>query len=90
MFSYYKKNKEKAIRIIQEDPTYIETFSDIKLIEAWITKIFVIDTNREEKEVPELVISLFLTNSTIDICVKIAKEWFNGDITKLNLKSRLQ
>lgn len=89
MFSYYSTRKEKAIRVIQEDPTFIETYSDIKLIEAWITKIFVIGSKSEEKEVPELVISLFLTNSTVDKCVQIAKDWFNGEITKSNLKSWL-
>jgi len=89
MFSYYNTNKDKAIRVIQEDPTYIETYLDIKLIEAWISKIFVIDSNKEEREVPELVVSLFLTNSTVDKCVQLAKEWFSGDLTKSNLKGRL-
>jgi hypothetical protein len=89
MFSYYSQKKDKAIRVIQEDPIYIETYSDIKLIEAWIDKIFVIDKNKEEREVPELVISLFLTSSTVNKCVQLAKDWFSGKITKSNLKSRL-
>ena len=89
MFSYFNPKKDKAIRVIQEDPTYIETYSDIKLIEAWIAKIFINDSNKEEREVPELVISLFLTSSTVDKCVQLAKEWFSGDLTKSNLKNRL-
>jgi hypothetical protein len=89
MFSYFNPQKDKAIRVIQEDPTFIVSYSDIKLIEAWITKIFIIDRNSEEREVPELVISLFLTSSTVDKCVQLAKEWFSGDLTKSNLKSRL-
>ena len=89
MFSYYNPSKDKAIRVIQEDPTSIETYFDINLIEAWITKIFIIDSNKEEREVPELVISLFLTSSSVDKCVQLAKEWFSGDLTKSNIKSRL-
>jgi len=89
MFSYYNPKKGKAIRVIQEDPTFIEVYSDINLIEAWIAKIFVIDHNEEEKEIPELVISLFLTGTTVEKCVQLAKEWFVGDLTKSNLKKRL-
>lgn len=89
IFSYYNAKKDKAIRVIQEDPEYIKTYLEIKLIQAWITKIFVAHTETEEREVPELVISLFLTSSTVDKCVQLAKEWFSGDLTKSNLKARL-
>ncbi len=89
MFSYYNSKKAKAIRVIQEDPTYIETHLDIKFIEAWITKIFIIDSDKEEREVQELVISVFLMSSTVNKCVQLAKEWFSGDLTKSNLKSKL-
>jgi predicted ATPase len=89
IFSYYSPKMDKAIRVIQLDPTYIETYSEIKLIEAWITKIFVAKKNALENEVPELVISLFLTKSTVDSCTQLAKEWFFGDLTQLNLHNRL-
>lgn len=89
IFSYYSSTKDKAIRVIQEDPTYIEAHLDIKLLEAWITKIIIIDGKNDEREVPELVVSLFLTNSTVDKCVQLAKEWFDGNLGKSNLKNRL-
>lgn len=89
MFSYYNPRKEKAIRVIQEDPSEINKYSDIKLIEAWISKILVTDSSREDKEVPELVISLFLTKSTVEKCVELAKDWFNGNLSKTNLESKL-
>ena len=94
IFSFYSSKREKAIRIIQENPLLIGSHSDIKLIEAWIDKVFVADTKHSrneysEVEVPELVISLFLTSITVDKCVKIAEDWFKGDVTKANLEHKL-
>lgn len=89
MFSFYSKAKGKAIRVIQEDPVFVENYTDIKLIEAWITKIHVIGKENSEQEVPELVVSIFLTRNTVEKCVQLAREWFYGDLTKSNLKSRL-
>lgn len=89
IFSYYNSRVEKAVRIIQEDPIEIESFSDIKLIEAWISKIIIQDNNKVDKEIQELVISLFLTSTTVEKCLLLTKEWFNGDLNKQNLETKL-
>lgn len=89
IFSYYNVRKEKAIRIIQEDPIEIQNYSNIKLVEAWFDKILITDSNNEDKEIQELVISVFLTSTSIDKCILLAKEWFSGDISKQNLQDRI-
>jgi hypothetical protein len=91
MFSYYSHKKNRALRVIQEDPTFIsENESDIKLIEAWISNIIIDDNDKEEVEIPELVISIFLTSLTVDKCVQLAIEWMSGDLTRLNIDARLE
>ena len=80
IFSYINFDREKAIRIIQEDPEDINHYSDIKLIEAWIDKIPV-----GTKQVAELVVSLYLTHDTVKKCLDLVNKWMTGDINKNNI-----
>lgn len=84
IFSYYNPNKHKALRIIQENPDELTSYSQIKLIEAWIDKVR-IPNEKDDKEVPELVISIFLTSSSVLNCMEIVKDWYNGRIDKQNI-----
>lgn len=89
IFSYYYKRKEKAIRIIQEDPDEIKDYKEIKLVAAWIDKILIPLHNNDLNEIPELVISVFLTKSSVDKCLILAKLWFQGDLNETNIEANL-
>ena len=91
IFSYYSNKHNKAFRVIQEDANEIENLNDIKLIEAWIDNIQISSSpeDSEVKEVKELVISLFLTNATVDKCVLLIKEWFLGQLDSTNIENIL-
>jgi hypothetical protein len=88
IFSYYNVRNEKAIRIIQEDPEDIITYTEIKLIEAWIDKI-IIPYSENDKEVLELVISLYLTKTSVEKCILLVIQWFKGDLNIDNLETQL-
>lgn len=85
IFSYYKKDANRAVRIIQEDPSELESNVTISLITAWIDSVEY-QHNELNKEIPELVISLFLTRSSVDQCMKLVKLWFKGDLNRSNIK----
>lgn len=89
IFSYYNKKKEKAIRIIQEDPIEINNYSEIKLIDAWFDKIKIPMKNNREKEVQELVISIFLTSSSVSKCIIIVRAWYFEQLDKSRLENLL-
>ena len=80
IFSYINSSRQKAIRVIQENPIELESFKDIKLIDAWIDKVTIVAFGFDDREIPELVISLFLTSSTSKKCLRLAKGWFDGSI----------
>lgn len=90
IYSYYHVIKRKAIRIIQEDPSQLVNFENIQLLEGWIGKIDLSVSESQDQEVPELVLSLFLTKSTVTKSVQLAKEWFTGDLHERNIKERLK
>lgn len=91
MFSYYSHKKNKAIRIIQEDPDLLTEHTQIKFVQAWINKVRIsISKNADEdRDVEELVISVFLTQSSIIRCLELVRQWFNGDLNKDNIKYKL-
>jgi len=88
IFSYLNTRNDKAIRIIQEDPEDIGGYSEIKLIEAWIDKV-IIPYSENNKEVSELVISLYLTKTSVEKCVHLVTLWFKGDLTSKNIVEQL-
>ncbi|ULQ51702.1 hypothetical protein [Flavihumibacter fluvii] len=88
IFSFYNSQNEKAIRIIQEDPEDIVTYTEIKLIEAWFDKV-IIPYSENDKEVSELVISLYLTKSSVDKCIYLVTLWFKGELNTNNIEEQL-
>jgi hypothetical protein len=91
MFSYYSSKRNKAIRIIQEDPELLIGHNQIKFVEGWISKISIpISDNRiEEIEVDEFVISIFLTHSSVTKCLELVREWFKGGLNRDNVKFKI-
>lgn len=89
IYSHYSISKDKAIRIIQEDPIGVVSFSEIKLIDAWIDKIWILNNKHDEREIEELVISVFLTHSSVEKCLELVKAWFFGGLDKSNLHNFL-
>ncbi|MCG7855480.1 hypothetical protein MD537_00745 [Flavihumibacter sediminis] len=88
IFSFYNARKEKAIRIIQEDPEDIVTYTEIKLIEAWIDKV-ILPFSENDKEVLELVISIYLTKTSVYKCIHLVTLWFADDLTSNNIETQL-
>lgn len=86
IFSYYNSSKEKAIRIIQEDPGELNNYLEIKLVEAWIDNIRIPNLKDKEVEVPELVISIYLTSSSVDKCLFLVRSWYFGQLNKSNIE----
>ncbi|PQJ10113.1 hypothetical protein CJD36_015565 [Flavipsychrobacter stenotrophus] len=79
IFSYINITKGKAIRIIQENPDDIQHYSDIKLIEGWFDNILL------DIEVLELVISLYMTQDTVQKCINMVGAWLAGDLNDNNI-----
>lgn len=90
IFSYYSKSKNKAFRVIQEDATELESFKDIKLIEAWIDTIRIPISEGKENEVQELVISIFLTDQSVELCIILIKDWLSGQLDTSTLENILK
>jgi hypothetical protein len=86
IFSFYNQKKNKAIRIIQEDPKEILTYPNMLLLDAWIDKL-TLTVKKEEVIVPELVISLFLMQNTTKKCLQMVNAWFSNDLNSSNLES---
>ncbi len=89
IFSYYSKPKNKALRIIQEDPIEISSYSEIKLIDVWLDKIRIAKNQNEDFEVQELVISIFLTSSSVESCMRIVRAWYLNDLNQDNIDNFL-
>lgn len=89
IFSYVNPSRQKAIRVIQENPKELDSFKDIVLIDAWIDKLTVVINSVADHQIPELVISLFLTSSTNKKCLLLAKSWFEGTIDSQTSIDRL-
>ncbi len=83
IFSYIEKNK--AFRIIQEDPEELYNYSDIKLIDAWIDKLY----KSENSNIPELVISLYLTRETVDKTIELINKFLFDNLNKENIEEYL-
>lgn len=83
IFSYIENNK--AFRIIQENPDDLSNFSDIKLIDAWIDKLY----KSKNRDIPELVISLYLTKETVDKTIELIKEFRFDSLNKENIDQYL-
>jgi hypothetical protein len=83
IFSYIENNK--AFRIIQENPRDLSSFSDVKLIDAWIDKLY----KSENRDIPELVISLYLTKETVDKTIELIKEFRFENLNKENIDQYL-
>jgi hypothetical protein len=90
IFSYYNRPRNKAIRIIQEDPSELTNYSEVKLIQAWFDKITIPISRSKEKEVDELVISIFLTHTSVERCLIIVRAWKNNILNENNLQSYLK
>lgn len=85
IFSYVDKRKRKGVRIIQENPTELENYNDIKLLEAWISSVQLREPNEHKFEIQELVISLYLTHDTVFQCVNLVRQWFFSYLTEVDL-----
>jgi hypothetical protein len=83
IFSYIENNK--AFRIIQENPEDLSSFSGVKLIDAWIDKLY----KSENLQIPELVISLYLTKETVDKTIELVKEFRVDNLNKENIDEYL-
>ncbi|MCY1223119.1 hypothetical protein D3C87_57670 [compost metagenome] len=81
IFTFINENKTKAIRIIQDDVTLLKDLSNLDnekyLISAWLDNI-IYSNNRE---VPELVIALFLTKETVDKAMNLVILWLHNELT---------
>ncbi|MGB7529585.1 hypothetical protein [Sphingobacterium cellulitidis] len=87
IFSYVENGK--AFRIIQEDFDEIsdlENFNEIKLIEAWIDKLYL---NNNTYPIQELVISLYLTRETVDKCIELIKLFIFDRLNNENIQEYL-
>ena len=82
IFSYLDHSKQKAIRIIQENPNDILIYNNIMMIDAWIGELTIPQTEQDNYKVPELVISLYLTQDTVAISLRIVKDWINDQLNK--------
>jgi len=89
IFSYYSLKHNKAIRVIQEDANELETYKDIKLIDAWIDNLKIPISATEDKDVKELVVSIFLTNTTVEKCILLIKDWFLGKLDTTDIEIKL-
>ncbi|MCT4011814.1 hypothetical protein HZQ24_05605 [Elizabethkingia anophelis] len=81
IFTFINENKTKAIRIIQDDVALLKDLSNLDnekyLISAWLDNIIY----SNNKEVPELVIALFLTKETVDKAMNLVILWLNNELT---------
>lgn len=82
IFSYLSPSKQKAIRIIQENPNDVIVYPEVMMIDAWIGELTIFQRERDSYKVPELVISLYLTQDTVTICLRIVKDWVDGRLNK--------
>jgi len=80
IFSYIEN--DKAFRIIQENPEDLSNYNNIKLIDAWIDKLY----KSENRQIPELVISLYLTRETVDKTIELIKEFRFDNLNKDNIE----
>ncbi len=83
IFSYIEN--DKAFRIIQENPEDLSNYNNIKLIDAWIDKLY----KSENLQIPELVISLYLTKETVDKTIELIKEFRFDNLNKENIEQFL-
>ena len=84
IFSYVENNK--AFRIIQANPEELRDINDInniKPIDAWIDNLYLRDNSYS---IPELVISLYLTQETVKKCIELIKEFRFDRLTKNNIQ----
>ena len=86
IFTFLNNEKNKAIRIIQDDilaEEVSEKEMNSYLISAWIDKIRLYDSSGEEEIiVSELVIALYLTHETVDKSMIMIKKWLSGNLNK--------
>jgi hypothetical protein len=81
IFSYIDSEKNKAIRIIQDDNNLIEHGNmemERFLISAWLDNVSIYresDAEHSEKIVDELVIALFLTRKTAQKAMELVVKW---------------
>lgn len=79
IFTYINREKTKAIRVIQDDATKIETNNfegSNHMISAWLDEITTYDNSDvEQLPIKELVIALFLTKETVDISMNLIVKW---------------
>ena len=85
IFTFLNYKRTKAIRIIQDDISNIETNKinvDDYLISAWIDTIRLYSKNNIEKEtlVKELVVALFLTKDTVEKTMSLITRWLKEDL----------
>ncbi len=74
------------IKIIQENPEELRDINDInniKPIDAWIDNLYLRDNSYS---IPELVISLYLTQETVKKCIELIKEFRFDRLTKNNIQ----
>lgn len=92
IFTFIDYQKNKAIRIIQDDINQIEQENNEMekyLISAWFDKISIYEKNNidsSERNVSELVIALFLTRKTVEKTMDLIYRWLNNDLTNENLE----
>ncbi|OGS70050.1 MAG: hypothetical protein A3F91_12750 [Flavobacteria bacterium RIFCSPLOWO2_12_FULL_35_11] len=86
IYSYIDISKQKGLRIVQENPKELENYSEIKLLEAWTSKIILIETfNKNELVINELVISLYLSRNSVNESIELIKKWFSEDIENISI-----
>ncbi|MDN3551000.1 phage exclusion protein Lit family protein [Mucilaginibacter aquaedulcis] len=84
IFSYYSEEKSKALRIVQVNPEELQEFPNMFLLDAWIDKRE-FDKSTNENKVDELVITILLTQSSVDRCIQTVVLWFNNKLNRTNL-----
>lgn len=84
IFTFISYDRRKAIRIIQDDSTSIDSIEiDNYLISAWTDNITLYNNeflNNNETVINELVIALFLTRETVDKTIELIAKWLREDL----------
>jgi hypothetical protein len=85
IFTYYAKDKHKALRIVQVDPKELEQFPNMLILDAWIDRRSLVRFT-QDTEVNELVISLVLTEESVERCLYTVRLWFDNKLSLTNLE----
>jgi len=86
IFSYYSITKNKALRIIQENPKELAVYPETLKLDAWVNSL-VLPLQGEELEIKELVISIVLTPDSVRKCIQTVGFWLDNSLNETNIET---